>query len=197
MTMNMLTAAAALTNNDLLARVQLLAKRGREITVELIAHLAELESRELLLPEAHSLFSFCREVLLLSEHAAYNRIEAARAVRKFPVLLERLADGSLNLSSVRVLAPHLTPDNHVAVLAEAAGKSKRDVEILAARIAPRPDVRAVIRKLPAPVPRSAPATPEAAPPSVDSPRGAFVFAEPTPRPARGWSRWPLLGSLCM
>jgi hypothetical protein len=40
MMMTMLTSAAALTNSDLLARVQLLAKRGREITVVLIAHLA-------------------------------------------------------------------------------------------------------------------------------------------------------------
>ena len=150
MMMNVLTAAAALSDNALLARVHVLANRGREITVELVAHLAELETRKVLLPEAHSLFSFCREVLLLSEHASYNRIEAARAVRKFPVILDRLADGSLNLSSLRVLAPHLTAENHEAVLAEAAGRSKRDVEVQVARLSPRPDVPPTIRKLPTP-----------------------------------------------
>ena len=149
---NMLTAAAALTDHALIARLELLARHGRAITAELVAHLAELETRRLLTAEAHSLFSFCRNVLHLSEHAAYNRIEAARLARKFPVILDRLADGSLNLSTVRLLAPHLTPANHEAVLAEAAGKSKREVEILVSRLAPRPDVVSAIRKLPSPAP---------------------------------------------
>lgn len=154
--MNMLMSAAALTDHALLARVQILAVRERNATVELIAHLAELDTRKVLLAEAHSLFSFCRGVLRLSEHAAYNRIEAARAVRRFPVILERLAEGSVNLSTIRLLAPHLTAENHAGVLAEAAGKSKREVEVLAARLAPRPDVPAVLRKLPVSTPANSP-----------------------------------------
>ena len=183
MTMNMLTAAAALTDNALLARIHVLAQRGREITVELVALLAEIESRKLLVPEAHSLFSFCREVLLLSEHAAYNRIEAARAARKFPAILDRLTDGSLNLSTVRLLAPHLTPENHVTVLAEAAGKSKRDVEILVARLAPRADVPSAIRKLPTAAP--SPSEASAHPQQSNSPRGELPPppSTETPRPA--------------
>jgi hypothetical protein len=179
MTMNMLTTAAALTDNALLARLHLLARHGRAITVELVAHLAELETRKVLAAEAHSLFSFCRDVLLLSEHASYNRIEAARAVRKFPAILDRLADGSLNLSIVRVLAPHLTPQNHLAVLAEAAGKSKRDAEVLAARLAPRPDVPSTIRKLPAP---AAPTEETATLPLNNSPRGELPVDSPAPAP---------------
>jgi hypothetical protein len=180
MTMNMLTTAAALSDNALLARLQLLARHGRAITVELVAHLAELDTRKVLTAEAHTLFSFCRDVLLLSEHASYNRIEAARAVRKFPVILERMADGSLNLSTVRILAPHLTPDNHLAVLAEAAGKSKREVEILVARLAPRSDVPSTIRKLPTP---AAPTEEAATPPPANSPRGEFPVDSPAPPPA--------------
>src|SRR5688572_17134935 len=187
MTMNMLTPAAALGDHALLARIQVLADRARHATVELIAHLAELGTRKVLDAEAHSLFSFCRDVLHLSEHSAYNRIAAARAARKFPVILERLTDGSVNLSTIRVLAPVLTPENHEAVLAEAAGKSKRDVEVLVARLAPRADVPSTIRKLPAPTP---PPQPPPTPPASDSPRGEFPpaakagpapFAPPTPR----------------
>jgi hypothetical protein len=176
MTMNMLTTAASLTDNALLARLQLLARHGRAITVELVAHLAELETRKVLTAEAHTLFSFCRDVLLLSEHASYNRIEAARAVRKFPVILDRLADGSLNLSIVRVLAPHLTPENHLAVLAEAAGKSKRDAEVLVARLAPRADVPSAIRKLPTPAPTEETTTL----PLTNSPRGELPVDPPAP-----------------
>jgi hypothetical protein len=120
------------------------------------------------------MFSFCREVLGFSEDAAYNRIEVAKAARKFPVLLDRLADGSLTLSTARLLAPHLTPDNHQAVLEEAAGGSKRAVEALVARVSPRRDTPSVLRKLPAPAPPKPPAAPEAGigtPTLLDSPRG--------------------------
>jgi hypothetical protein len=44
--------------------------------------------------------------------------------------------------------PHLTETNHRGVLGEAAGKSKRAIEELVARLAPQPPVPTVIRKLP-------------------------------------------------
>src|ERR1700752_3260948 len=65
------------------------------------------------------LFSYCREALRLSEDAACNRIEAARACRRFPVILELLASGSLSLTSVRLLGRHLPPENHQAIFAKA------------------------------------------------------------------------------
>jgi hypothetical protein len=34
----------------------------------------------------------------LAVGAAYNRIEAARAARRFPIVLERIAEGSLTLT---------------------------------------------------------------------------------------------------
>jgi hypothetical protein len=69
---------------------------------------------------------------------------------------------------VRLLAPHLTQSNHETVLAEASGKSKREVEGLVARLAPRPDVVSAVRKLPTPAP---PAEPPAAREEPNSPRG--------------------------
>jgi hypothetical protein len=63
-----------------------------------------------------SLFTYCTQALHLSEHAAYGRIETARAARRFPVLMDLLADGSLNVTTVGLLAPHLTADNHRRVL---------------------------------------------------------------------------------
>ena len=147
----LLAIAERLTDDELLHRVRLLARREREATVELVAHLVELEARRLHLAEGYgSLFGYCTEVLRLAEHAAYNRIEAARAIRKFPVVLDRLANGSVNLSTLRLLAPHLTAENHLRVLEAAANKSKREVEVLVARLAPRPDAPAFVRKLPQP-----------------------------------------------
>ena len=149
---SLLAVAARLSDADLLHRVVVLAGREREATVELVAHLAELDARRLYLGEGFgSLFSYCTGALRLAEHAAYNRIEAARASRRFPAILDLLADGSLNLSTVRLLAPHMRPDNFESLVSMAKGKSKRDVEALVARLAPRPDVAASVRKLPAPV----------------------------------------------
>jgi hypothetical protein len=33
------------------------------------------------------MFTYCTQILHLAEHAAYNRIEAARAARRFPLIL--------------------------------------------------------------------------------------------------------------
>jgi hypothetical protein len=109
-----------------------------------------LDERRLFLGEGcSSLFAYCTRVLRLSESAAYNRIQAARAARRFPVVLEKLADGRLNPTNLGLLAPHLTESNHVDLLAAAEHKSKREVEELVARFRPLPDARASIRLLPA------------------------------------------------
>ena len=146
-----LSSAARLSDAELRRRVVLLAGREREATVELIGHLAELAARKLYLADGYgSLFAYCTQELRLAEHAAYNRIEAAQLARRFPVILDLLAEGVLNLSTVRLLTPHLRADNFESLVAEAQGRSKREVEKLVARLDPRPDVAASVRKLPVP-----------------------------------------------
>ncbi len=145
----MLSSVARLSNTELLARVKHLAEREREATASLIAHLAELDKRRAYLAEGcSSLFTYCTQVLHLSEHAAYGRIEAARAVRRFPVILERLGEGSVNLTAVGLLAAHLTRENHWELLDAARHTSKRQVEALVARLRPQPPVPASVRRLP-------------------------------------------------
>jgi hypothetical protein len=60
-----------------------------------------------------------------------------------------LGEGALSLATVRLLASHLTAENHQELLAAAAGKSKRQVEELLVRYFPQPDVPDSVRKLPA------------------------------------------------
>src|SRR5258708_5241515 len=89
MNTNLLAIAAQLSDDALRAKVKLLALCSREVTVELIAHLAVLEVRKLHCSEGPgSLFRYCTEILRFSEAAACNRIKAARAARKFPVVLD-------------------------------------------------------------------------------------------------------------
>jgi hypothetical protein len=138
-----------LTDGALTAALTRLAAVERASTAALIAHLAEFDARRLYLGAGFSsLFGYCREVLRLSEHESYNRIEAARAGRRFPAVLRMLSEGTVNLTAVRLLAPHLTEANHRELLEAASGSGKRDVEELIARNFPRPDVVTTIRRLP-------------------------------------------------
>ena len=140
-----------LSDADLLGEVQRASACERLAVSRLIALLMEVDSRKLYAGQGcSSLFTYCTQVLHLSEHAAYLRIEAARAVGRFPEILDKLADGSLHLTAVSLLAPHLTDVNHVELLDAARHKSKREIEQLIARVRPRPDVPSIVRKLPSP-----------------------------------------------
>jgi 5-methylcytosine-specific restriction endonuclease McrA len=152
MNTNLIALANELTDHDLLARITALAAKERGATVELVAHLAALASRpSLYASEGYgSLFTYCTHVLRLSEDAACNRIHAARACRRFPVILDLLATGKLSLTSVRMLRKHLTLENHEAVLARANGRSRPEIEALVAELAPQPDAPPSVRKLPTP-----------------------------------------------
>ncbi len=149
MNTSLATSTGQLSNDELLARIKQLASAERDVTVTLIAHLAELDKRRLYLGEGYSsLFVYCRQVLHLSEHAAYGRIAAARASRRFPVILEMLASGAVNLTTVVLLARHLTPENHREVLDSASYKSKRQIQEIVAGLCPQPPVPALVRRLP-------------------------------------------------
>jgi hypothetical protein len=138
-----------LSDRDLLNHIALAVEAERRATAHLIALLVELDARRLYLGEGFSsLFTYCTQALHFAEHAAFNRIEAARAARRFPIILDLLAEGAITLASIRLLAPHLTAENHSQVLHLARHKSKRDVERLVATLSPRPDVPSTIRKLP-------------------------------------------------
>jgi hypothetical protein len=190
MKMNILAIANGLSDQDLLARLRVLAGTERGACVELVAHLAALDSRPALYAaEGYgSLFSYCTQALRLSEDAACNRIEAARACRRFPVILDLLASGDVTLTSVRLLSRHLTVENHQAVLVKASGRSRREIEALVAELAPQPDVPSSVRKLPtfAAMPRSAAApaqestgVPPGPTPAIAPSPAALV---PAPRP---------------
>jgi 5-methylcytosine-specific restriction endonuclease McrA len=128
---------AELSDTALLERVLTLAQDERSATAQLIAGLAEVDRRKLYLGlGCASLFIYCTRILRLSQHAAYNRIAVARAARRFPVILDRLETGSLNLTAVRLLAPLLTDENHERLLDAVHGKGKCDVEILIAGLRP-------------------------------------------------------------
>ena len=146
---DLLASLARLSDAELVGRVKTLVARERDVTAEIVAHLAELDTREVHLREGYpSLYIYCRDALGLSEWEAYNRMEVARAARRFPLILELLAEGSVNLTTVKLLAPLLTPENHRDVLQAARGKRKAGIEAMVARLAPKPDAPCSVRRLP-------------------------------------------------
>jgi hypothetical protein len=147
----MLINAARSSDEAVLARMVALSGRGREDTVELIANLIQVARRGLHRSQGPGkLFGYLTRVLRFSDAAAWNRIQAARAVRRFPEILDLLADGTINMTTIRLLGPHLTKENWRSLMAEAAGQGTRLVKKIVARIAPKPEVATTIRKLPAP-----------------------------------------------
>jgi hypothetical protein len=159
-----------LSDSALLDEVRRRASAERQCTAALVAALMELDTRRLYLGQGcASLFTYCTQVLHLSEHAAYGRIAAARATGRFPQMLALLADGSITLTTVCLLAPVLTEENHREVLSATRHKSRREVEQIVASLRPQPATPAAVRKLPTPH-RTTPALPPGAeaqaPPSV-------------------------------
>jgi hypothetical protein len=152
--------------------------RSRGVEAELLVHLGEIDERKLYLDCAFpSMFAFCVGELGFSEDAAYNRITVARAGRRLPGVVEAVRSGQVHLAGLRLLVPHLTAGNHHGLLAEAAGRSKRAIEELVARLAPQPPVPALIRKLPERLSIAA-----AAPPSLEAAAPAALLRRAEHRP---------------
>jgi len=161
---------ATLSGPELLAATRKLVHNACGLEAKLLVYLGEIDERRLYLEYAFpSMFAFCIGELGFSEGAAYSRITIARAARRLPAVLDAIRAGQVHLAGMRVLVPHLTEEHHREVLAEATGKSKREIEELVARISPRSPVPTVVRKLPGrspPVPAGP--QPPAAPPILSS-----------------------------
>ena len=166
---------STMSDRELVERLTALLREERRLTAAVLAHLGEVEARQLYLPAAcPSMFVYCTRVLGMSEDQAFKRIRAARAARRHPAVAMAIEERHLHLSGVVLLAPHLTDDNVEALVGEASGKSKTEIEVLLARLRPRPDVAERLERVveqtvlvapgpppePASTPRVAPLAPE-------------------------------------
>jgi 5-methylcytosine-specific restriction endonuclease McrA len=132
---------STMSDRELVARLEELLRQERRLTAAVLMHLGEVEARQLYRPAAcSSMHGYCTRVLGMSEDQAFKRIRAARVVRRFAVVEAAVEEGRLHLTGVVLLAPHLTADNVESLVAEASGKSKAEIEVLLARLAPKPDV---------------------------------------------------------
>jgi len=134
-------ATSHFSNRALLADLRNQKARESGSTAVVLSRIAEVDERKLYLEEGYpSMIAFCIQELNYSEGAAYKRVYAARAARRFPVLFVALADGYLHLSGVVMLSKHLTSGNVDELVAAAQNKSKTEIEHLIAQRFPRPDL---------------------------------------------------------
>jgi hypothetical protein len=160
----------------LLRDLTALVAKDRLTTSRILAHIAEVDARRLYAPAGYpSMYAFCVEELRLSEDAAYKRIRASRAARRFPALFVAVAEGRLHLAAVCILAPHLTTKNAEDLIQWATHRPKSEIEAMLARrfpvegaLAPPGVVRAI----------SCPPHPQLAPGPVGE---AVCNAHPAPR----------------
>jgi hypothetical protein len=83
-----------LSNEELLSNLHAVVGQG----ARLLAYLAEVEERRLDLESAcSSLYEFCVRRLGFSEDEAYRRVSAARIGRRFPIALDMIERGELQV----------------------------------------------------------------------------------------------------
>jgi hypothetical protein len=180
---------AHLDDATLLQRLHALLARDHRTSALLLAHLGEVDARGLYRDAGFSsLFGYCIGALHMSESEAALRIRAARLARQYPEVLNHVERGELHLSALRVLAPVLDANNHGQLLRAAVHKTKAEVEALVADLAPAPDARQLVRKLPAP--KLARETPSTQPDLLSTsclpdvtPAAPMLVAAPPLRPA--------------
>jgi len=135
-----------LSDAELVESLRALEARQRETMAAIVAHLVEIEERRLHLRLGYSsLFDYCQRALGLSEDEAYRRMTVSRMASKWPAIVEGLEDGSLHMSGVALLKPHLRAENCTELLEMARGASRRELERRLAARFPQADSAEFLR----------------------------------------------------
>lgn len=133
-----------LSDEELVSQIASLCLEGRRLVACLIVHLIEVEDRALDKKSAcSSMWAFCTERLKMSDGETSRRLNAAKLVRRFPSVLGRLERGDVHLSALRQLGPQLKEENVDAILDEAKGKTRSELDEMIARRFPRPNAPTV------------------------------------------------------
>ena len=138
-----------LPDAELLGQLRSLVRVQNQLLAEVLPLAGEVEHRRLYLNAAcSSMFGYCTQRLGMSEQAAYQHTQAARAACRFPVILELVGKGDLHLAGVCSLGPYLTAENHEELLFASVRRGRKDIEQMLAARFPREDVADRIRKVP-------------------------------------------------
>lgn len=135
-----------LSNDDLLRRLIHDVASERAMTIAVLHDLSEVERRRLYLDlGCGSLFDYCVRKLKYSSSAAARRVQAARCIRRFPVVLKLLHANEISLTTVGSIAPILNAQNCETILKRVRGVSCRNVERIVCEYRPPVAMRDKVR----------------------------------------------------
>jgi hypothetical protein len=138
-----------LTDSGLVNATVALVRQRRSQTALIVAHLAAIARRRAYRPLGYSsLYLFCVNALHLSEHSAHKHVWGVRFARRFPPVLDAIAEGRVLLAGVCELARHMTPQNAAELLEAATHRTRREIQLLLAERFPKADVPTVVVALP-------------------------------------------------
>lgn len=128
-----------LSDEELVAGLERLASQDRKTTEQMLGHLAVMDEREIGKKRGYSsLYLYCVKKMRFSEACAYKRIQTARLAVRYRRILQLVRDGEASLATLLVIGPHLNNANVEEMLTRIARKSRREVEMIAASLAPGP-----------------------------------------------------------
>jgi len=154
-----------LSDSRLLEATAALVRQRDSQTALVVAHLAVIAARKAYRPLGYSsLHLYCVQALHLSEHSAYKHVWAVRFARRFPPVLDAIAEGRVHLAGVCELARRMTPENATELLEAATHRTRREILAMLAERFPKPDLPTLVMALP------------------DSPEAAEQAASPTSEP---------------
>ncbi len=125
-----------ISDTELLSKTKGLVLKERELIGEIIAHLAEIETRKLYCDlKYRSLYDYCTAELGYTNDQAYRRISAMRLTKQLPQVKEKLEDGTISLSSANMFSvlikdTKMETQEQVEVLKLIEGKSKSETATL-------------------------------------------------------------------
>ncbi len=141
-----------ISNDLLITDLKDLVAQEREMLLEILRYLKEVENRQLYLKMGYpSLFAFLTEALSYSEGAAQRRIQAMRLMKALPEVEPKIESGEISLSVASQVqgfiqredkkrkmekAPLLKPTEKLELLNQLEGTSSRECERQLVKIFP-------------------------------------------------------------
>jgi 5-methylcytosine-specific restriction endonuclease McrA len=135
------------SDESLVRSLEEMVRSERKITAQILEHIREFDRRRLYLKFGHtSLFSYLTKSLGYTPAAAQRRIESARLLNAMPDLAAKVAEGSLNLSQLSLVAqssrqlPKMNPSQRAGLLEKLKHQDFGTTQVLVAQelgIAPK------------------------------------------------------------